>query len=504
MSRPAPTISLPARTAHALAIALFILLAATGLRIAVVNGAEWLSPEVRALIDRLTPTGNIYRLHLFAGVLLAATGIFYCAYLLFTGEHRRLTDLFHRSEYSFTRKLTYLSMLVLAAAALLTGTSLAAGLYSGGPGYLFNSFVHQWSFRLLVLFAALHTLEVSLSLRGRVACMFSGKPLVGAVRWPALAIAAAVAVAGGTALHVSLGRPPTLACRAAGSPIVIDGYLGEGEWAGADSAIVQTQGGANFLYAAAPVTVKTARDRQRIFFLLRWPDDTRSLNRHLVKTDTGWIPERSVFTGPYGEDIFFEDQAALYFSRSGGCASTCHVGRASRPGRHFTGGDTADVWVWMAVSTNPTAEADDRYWAAPAGESGDGRFFDNLAAGGYRDNLDSILRFPYFVPTHRLFRDWLLYGTPGYEAYDHRADTFPLGHRIPAVLVAPSTGDRGDIEARGVWREGVWTVELSRLLATGSPTDIGFQSELYLGIAVFDNAEKKHAGHLRPLRLVME
>ena len=70
--------------------------------------------------------------------------------------------------------------------------------------------------------------------------------------------------------------------------------------------------------------------------------------------------------------------------------------------------------------------------------------------------------------------------------------------------VAPAVGDRGDVEAHGTWRNGVWTVEFARRLKTGSPFDAVFRGELYLGIAPFDNADSKYAYHLRPIRLVVE
>lgn len=504
MPRPVPKISLPVRLAHGLTIVLFILLTLTGLRLAWVTRADWLSPEILAIIDWLAPTGAIYQLHTLFGVLFAATGFFYLAYLIFTGENRRLTNLFHRHEYSFTKKVVYFGSFLLAAASLTTGLTIYAGLFQGGPGYLFNSFVHQWSFRLLALFAVLHTLEVIISRRSRINCMFFDKRFVGFVVWPSLLIAAALAIVGGTAFHQFLHRTPTLTCRQLTRPVVIDGYAYDEEWHGSDSIVVQTHSGANFMYSAAPVTVKTFRNHQRIYFLLQWRDETRSLNRHLIKTDTGWIPEQSAYLGPFGEDIYFEDQAALYFSRSEGCAATCHVGSGDRMGLHYTGGDTADVWVWMAVSTNPSAEADDRHWTALTNDTTGGRFFDNIASGGYRYNFDSVLLYPYYVPTHRIFRDWLLYGAPGYEEYDHQIDTFPVGHRIPAILVARSTGDRGDIEARGIWRSGVWTLEMARLLSTGSAADVRFDGEMYFCVAVFDNAEKQHAYHLTPIRLVVE
>ena len=80
----------------------------------------------------------------------------------------------------------------------------------------------------------------------------------------------------------------------------------------------------------------------------------------------------------------------------------------------------------------------------------------------------------------------------------------PLGSRVPAVLVAPAAGDRGDVMAEGRWHNGVWTVEFARKLGTGSAYDVRFNGTLSLGIAPFDNAASKHAYHLKPIRLVIE
>jgi hypothetical protein len=65
-------------------------------------------------------------------------------------------------------------------------------------------------------------------------------------------------------------------------------------------------------------------------------------------------------------------------------------------------------------------------------------------------------------------------------------------------------GDAADVRARGRWRGGTWTLEIARRRATGSASDLIFRDELYLGVAVFDNAEKQHAYHVRPVRLVVE
>ncbi len=75
---------------------------------------------------------------------------------------------------------------------------------------------------------------------------------------------------------------------------------------------------------------------------------------------------------------------------------------------------------------------------------------------------------------------------------------YKAGDEVPGILVAPFTGDRGDIPAQAIWENGVWTLEWSRKLKTGSPTDVQFDDpakKYAFGVAVFDNAQVRHAFH---------
>ena len=60
---------------------------------------------------------------------------------------------------------------------------------------------------------------------------------------------------------------------------------------------------------------------------------------------------------------------------------------------------------------------------------------------------------------------------------------------------------------RQTWKNGKWTAEFSRKLTTGSKTDIQFSdlSKVYgFGIALFDNAQVRHAYTQAPFHLVFE
>ena len=74
-------------------------------------------------------------------------------------------------------------------------------------------------------------------------------------------------------------------------------------------------------------------------------------------------------------------------------------------------------------------------------------------------------------------------------------------------MVAPFTGDRGDIGAKVAWKDGVRTLEFWRKLVTGSEYDVQFSdpSKQYaFGVAVFDNAQVRHAFTPGVLKLVFE
>jgi hypothetical protein len=66
---------------------------------------------------------------------------------------------------------------------------------------------------------------------------------------------------------------------------------------------------------------------------------------------------------------------------------------------------------------------------------------------------------------------------------------------VPGIIVAPYTGDRGDISAKIV-KDGVRTSVFWRKLVTNSEYDVQFsdlKKEYAFGVAVFDNAQVRHA-----------
>ncbi len=303
----------------------------------------------------------------------------------------------------------------------------------------------------------------------------------------------------------SLTTPIRLTSKLQNRRAFVDGQVLDIEWMGVDEIIIPVHGGANQAGEGTVVRLKSFNNGKLIYFLLRWKDETRSLNRHLRKTKGGWIEIKSDYRSSYGESRYWEDQIALSFHKSKmGCLKSCHFDSEISAGRHYTNGDTADVWFWKAVSTNAAKEAEDGWWGELADEIKGGVHVDSRAGGGAKSNLNEEWQEPYFLPKYFFVKNVINIVSNTYVLYSVEADSFQIGIEIPAVAVSPSIGDVSDVRAAGVFRGGEWTVEISRQLNTGSPFDLALRDVVYLGIAVFDNAEKHHAYHLRAVELIIE
>jgi hypothetical protein len=68
---------------------------------------------------------------------------------------------------------------------------------------------------------------------------------------------------------------------------------------------------------------------------------------------------------------------------------------------------------------------------------------------------------------------------------------FAFSWIVRATLVRE--GSRADVRAKGVWRDGIWTVEFSRKLATNNLDDIQFNvGQVYqLGVSRYEIAGRK-------------
>ena len=95
------------------------------------------------------------------------------------------------------------------------------------------------------------------------------------------------------------------------------------------------------------------------------------------------------------------------------------------------------------------------------------------------------------------------------ESHDRRgyAELDSLDRRpAPLPRVRYSGSDRAQIRGGAKWKDGYWTLELSRDLKTGSKYDHDFEpgKPLYMWLNVFDHTQTRHTRHPRPVRVVVQ
>jgi len=205
------------------------------------------------------------------------------------------------------------------------------------------------------------------------------------------------------------------------------------------------------------ISIKAVHDGDSICFLLVWadPDKNDQHSPFLWKDPAGYEPD----------DEKVEDACTLAFELEGKFDSDMKAGIESK----------WDVWEWGAARTNPSGYALDRTHVysrqAPAPPVKGRRLTD-------RDGGQIYFSHPIDA------------GTPCYTKIE-----LPEKKGAPMVLQYPSqkpTGSAADVQAKGEWANGKWTVEFKRKLSTGNKDDTAFAAGKGYGIAIatFDKSEK--------------
>ncbi|MHB1005877.1 MAG: ethylbenzene dehydrogenase-related protein [Chloroflexota bacterium] len=293
------------------------------------------------------------------------------------------------------------------------------------------------------------------------------------------------------------------AAKVAAAPTV-DGQA-ESLWDGASAVTFSTAGGQNA--SNTSVTLKSVYTSDSIYFLMQWADPTLSDRRMpwQKQADGSWKKLSTSATNQ--ENTYYEDKAALIWDINGitgfaqnGCGVLCHAGEkpaGSNFGNKYTPkeGELGDIWHWKSVRTGSVGQIDDqyldgtRYNAQTAPEAG--RKSDAKTGGGYANNQTEDGKMPAFTAADQ--------PAPPYYILDAQKqpfqDTFKANDELAGIIVAPFTGDRGEIASGQVYKDGKWTLEWGRKLTTGSKTDVQFSSldKVYpFGVAIFDNVQVEH------------
>ena len=543
---------------HWLTAVAFIISLFTGIRIA----ADALFAPVSQWLTPILPQGEIWTWHFFAGLTLFLGSTAYVLYTLRSGLSNRNATIKTRvlvmrapaeMKWGAVNVILHWLLYVLIIVMFVTGVMLYLGrggwwvvVHSSaaflGLGYIFlHVFAHYmfggWRQLLRVFKPA--RLAITQAVRPRPL-------LIGFV----LGVVAAATVAAtdwtsrDSLTIVRTTRAPTL-----------DGVIDPIEWQRAKSVVVHTHQGENLGGSGASmVEIWAMRDDEKSYFAFKWQDPTRSLRRlPMIKREDGWylLHDRADLADV---NTFYEDKFAVAFTTTAlfGSGNSTHLGAkplGDKPapfharGYHYTTDNTiVDVWQWKASRGGHLGYVDDQYFGAPReptpGEAvGQARYqagywndpgrafysynYKSEPPGGYRGPVE-VVRLP--IDWRKTVKElgnfnldpnsndeenskwWLLEHETVPYSLDRDAK-IPVGTVIPGVIISGNyEGDRADIRGSAKWKDGYWSLELSRNLRTGSKFDHDFVpgSTLYMWVNVFDHTQTRHTRHQRPVRIIVQ
>lgn len=253
-----------------------------------------------------------------------------------------------------------------------------------------------------------------------------------------------MSVLGVVALHLgsSLGGaadPPHLVAVKTARPPALDGRADDAVWRQAKAMTVVAKGVMpKTLGTAAQVSLRAAYTDTHLYLLAIWDDATQDDKSHRTWK---WDAEKKA----YAEDTDREDMFGVAFEHTG----------------EFTADMLSpveavwDIWHWKAVRTNPQGYAMDkthRYSKSqPAGRSN---------KHPAKDGSDI----------------WIARPEDGGDTVEKSqpAPSEFKGDRVPRYLPGTPSGSAADVQAKGAWASGKWTVEFARKLDTGQADDTPF------------------------------
>ncbi|MCI0536323.1 MAG: ethylbenzene dehydrogenase-related protein [Verrucomicrobiales bacterium] len=230
-----------------------------------------------------------------------------------------------------------------------------------------------------------------------------------------------------------------VAAKVASAP-VIDGKATDALWQTAKLVEVIAKGVMpKTRGTSSTVTLRAAHTDTHLYLLVQWTDDTKSDAGH--KT---WVWDAT--KNAYAEDADREDALSVAFEHTGPFT-----------GNMLSGEEMWDVWHWKAFRTNPQGFAMDRSH----------HYFDSQ---------------PVVKANKHTTKDgkdvWIARPEDACDTVEKKqaAPTENKGGRVPQYLHGTPTGSAADVQAKGAWAGGKWTLELARKLDTGNADDTKFRS----------------------------
>ena len=230
----------------------------------------------------------------------------------------------------------------------------------------------------------------------------------------------------------TLSAAKTLLAKKISSPITIDGQAIEKQWQKCRPLLVKDK------VAQIDVTLKALYTDEEIFILVSFPDNDESRDHKTWVWDQN---QKIYIMGPDREDAFVfkwnmtnePKDLSIY-------ADNAYV---------------ADIWYWKADRTDPMGHADDK-----------SHLYGPINPGRATTLTSKSGKVMYLKRT----------GDSGQAAYKNTMFVDFEKLRMPHFSHHKPTGSRADIQAKGQWHAGTWTLEFRRKLKTGYEDDVQFSA----------------------------
>lgn len=316
---------------------------------------------------------------------------------------------------------------------------------------------------------------------------------------------------------------PIAAVKAATAP-KLDGVADDAAWKTAPVMNFKAIKGANFKDNKGDTsgTLQAVYTADTLYLLITYEDPTLSVRRspYVKKADGKWEKMKDPKDKGGDNNLYYEDKLSVLwnindsifgFSDKFSCTTACHTGEPGKPyGNKYTEeeGELGDLWHLKFVRGGVIGQIDDQYLDHTRFDKdkapGAGRKSDPKAGGGYEDNKLVNDKPEFMNKDGKAANKGGTYWLKTEDKVPFDDSKFKVGDEVASIVIAPFTGDRGDISTGAKWANGKWTVEIARKLVTGSKFDVNF-SDLNkgyaFGLGFFDNAQVRHAYTQEPLIL---
>lgn len=252
--------------------------------------------------------------------------------------------------------------------------------------------------------------------------------------------------------------------------------------------------------------VKSVYTKDEIFFLYEWPDKDKSMSKNSWKMTGGkWVKQKA------DEDrlgVLWEINRIDKFATKG-CAIVCHNESKNEKEWYYSTSaskEKGDFWHWKSVRSNPVGFTEDGFLIDnPKKEPEKGRKRDaGNKAYKASNNRTKDKKGPAFLqdPAKKASIPGSLLKSEAIALTS--SHTFNEEDWLPGYVIHSDWKDSfGDLKTQGVWKDGKWTVMMSRKLQTGYDDDVQYNTrkKYPFAIAVFDNAHEHNSYNSEPLKL---